>query len=85
MIGAWRRSDSALAWGARGRWFKSSRPDKIQADFLERKSACNLLKMSKPDLLLKIAVQELLYLLAVELACNVGLKELTHYWISTRM
>ena len=41
--------------------------------------------MSKPDLLLKIAVQELLYLLAVELACNVGLKELAHYWISTRM
>ena len=26
-IGAWRRPASALAWGARGRRFKSSRPD----------------------------------------------------------
>jgi hypothetical protein len=30
-IGAWRRPASALAWGARGRRFKSSRPDTIRS------------------------------------------------------
>ena len=29
MFGAWRSPVSALDWGARGRWLKSSRPDII--------------------------------------------------------
>ena len=28
--GAWRSLDSALEWGSRGRWFKSSRPDYVR-------------------------------------------------------
>jgi hypothetical protein len=34
-IGAWRSPASALAWGARGRRFKSSRPDRKRDSFTE--------------------------------------------------
>src|SRR6266496_4357222 len=63
-IGAWRSPASALAWGARGRRFKSSRPDRQrlskeslsfkQADVSSQGGRC---KSSRPDTGLTITVE----------------------------
>src|SRR5215212_9010551 len=39
-IGAWRSPASALAWGARGRRFKSSRPDSLEKLPQKRQNIC---------------------------------------------
>ncbi len=36
-IGAWRSLASALAWGARGRGFKSRRPDQFKVQIVSKK------------------------------------------------